>query len=446
MQSDWNETNTSSDAYIKNKPTLATVATSGSYNDLADKPTIPTKVSELTNDSHYISEDTLATASGELILGENNEIVLQIGYLRVSSTEGSGITLDANNNDFAINGVTIATTDNIPTKTSDLTNDSNFATTDYVTEVLKNATGGTDASSVAADLAVHKTETNPHGITPAMIGAATSDHSHDGLLTNDDKTKLNYLNISTDANGNIIFLEPKNSRIASPEFYEISGEGNSKTYTKLANIYAKKTELDDFVAQETLEGYATINHIEHIEANYQPKGDYATKEFVANNYVPLSGSSTVSGDIVFEGAVNFTTKVTICNEDVATKKFVTDKIAEADLGGVSDYNDLENKPIESESTDNSLSIVDPNENILATFDNTGLTTTGIYAQQVLNDFKAYLKDISNRADDIRNKRVKPMEDNMLKIIKGKEKKFEKAIQNDEKLIGNEIDSLNEKHQ
>ena len=31
------------------------------------------------------------------------------------------------------------------------------------------------------------------------------------------------------------------------------------------------------------------------------------------------------------------------------------------------------------------------------------------------DFKDYLKDISNRADDIRHKRVKPMEDNMLKI-------------------------------
>ena len=32
-----------------------------------------------------------------------------------------------------------------------------------------------------------------------------------------------------------------------------------------------------------------------------------------------------------------------------------------------------------------------------------------------DDFKDYLKDISNRVDDIRNKRVKPMEDNMLKI-------------------------------
>ena len=42
VQSDWNVTNTTSDAFIKNKPNLATVATSGSYNDLSNKPTIPT--------------------------------------------------------------------------------------------------------------------------------------------------------------------------------------------------------------------------------------------------------------------------------------------------------------------------------------------------------------------------------------------------------------------
>ena len=41
VQSDWAETNTESVSYIKNKPTLSTVATSGSFNDLTDKPTIP---------------------------------------------------------------------------------------------------------------------------------------------------------------------------------------------------------------------------------------------------------------------------------------------------------------------------------------------------------------------------------------------------------------------
>ena len=41
VQSDWAETNTEAVSYIKNKPTLSIVATSGSYNDLLNKPTIP---------------------------------------------------------------------------------------------------------------------------------------------------------------------------------------------------------------------------------------------------------------------------------------------------------------------------------------------------------------------------------------------------------------------
>lgn len=41
VQSDWTEQDTSSKAYIQNKPNLATVATSGDYDDLSNKPTIP---------------------------------------------------------------------------------------------------------------------------------------------------------------------------------------------------------------------------------------------------------------------------------------------------------------------------------------------------------------------------------------------------------------------
>ena len=46
VQSDWSAT--SGDAFIKNKPSLAAVATSGSYNDLSNKPTIPAAVTEST--------------------------------------------------------------------------------------------------------------------------------------------------------------------------------------------------------------------------------------------------------------------------------------------------------------------------------------------------------------------------------------------------------------
>ena len=41
VQSDWAETDTNSMSYIKNKPELSVVATSGSYNDLTNKPNIP---------------------------------------------------------------------------------------------------------------------------------------------------------------------------------------------------------------------------------------------------------------------------------------------------------------------------------------------------------------------------------------------------------------------
>ena len=43
VQSDWNQSSSSAKDYIKNKPTLF----SGSYNDLSDKPTIPTTASEV---------------------------------------------------------------------------------------------------------------------------------------------------------------------------------------------------------------------------------------------------------------------------------------------------------------------------------------------------------------------------------------------------------------
>ena len=41
VQANWTQSDNTAVDYIKNKPTLATVATSGSYNDLDDKPTIP---------------------------------------------------------------------------------------------------------------------------------------------------------------------------------------------------------------------------------------------------------------------------------------------------------------------------------------------------------------------------------------------------------------------
>ena len=112
VQSDWTEADNTSDAYIQNKPNLATVATSGSYNDLSNKPTIPT-----------VNNATLT--------------------IQKNSTNVATFTANASSN--------VTADISVPTKTSDLNNDSGFVT----------------AGSLQ-DLAVQEGSTNPvfEGMTP----------------------------------------------------------------------------------------------------------------------------------------------------------------------------------------------------------------------------------------------------------------------------------------
>lgn len=97
VQSNWTETDTSSLAYIENKPNLATVATSGSYGDLSNKPTIP---------AAQVNSDWNATSGVARILNKPS--------LATVATSGSY-------ND-------LSNKPTIPTATSQLTNDSGFTT------------------------------------------------------------------------------------------------------------------------------------------------------------------------------------------------------------------------------------------------------------------------------------------------------------------------------
>lgn len=67
VQSDWSQSDDTKDDYIKNKPSLAAVATSGSYNDLTDKPTIPDELADLTADSTHrvVTDSQISTWNGK---------------------------------------------------------------------------------------------------------------------------------------------------------------------------------------------------------------------------------------------------------------------------------------------------------------------------------------------------------------------------------------------
>ena len=66
---------------------LAKVATTGSYNDLSNKPTIPTKTSQITNDSGYITSS--GSITGNAATADNADKV--DGYHASESAQGSTV-------------------------------------------------------------------------------------------------------------------------------------------------------------------------------------------------------------------------------------------------------------------------------------------------------------------------------------------------------------------
>ena len=65
VQADWNEVDNTADDYIKNKPSLATVATTGDYDDLINKPTAGDGI-DIT--SNVISLEYLTVVNGAVNL------------------------------------------------------------------------------------------------------------------------------------------------------------------------------------------------------------------------------------------------------------------------------------------------------------------------------------------------------------------------------------------
>lgn len=92
VNSDWNAS--SGVAQILNKPTFATVATSGSYNDLSDKPVIPAGV---TVDQTLDTSSTNAIANSAVATALNNKAdASALSGKQDTLTAGTGITITNN--------------------------------------------------------------------------------------------------------------------------------------------------------------------------------------------------------------------------------------------------------------------------------------------------------------------------------------------------------------
>lgn len=138
VNADWNATE--GDALILNKPTLSTVATSGSYNDLTSKPTIPT----VDVNKEYV--DTQLATKSDLPDYTVSDIVSEILQMDVPSISQenynyliSVIQEEGIPNDFAIRPLSLGICSLIGTKNSgvitltlDLFKDTNMLLNGYV--------------------------------------------------------------------------------------------------------------------------------------------------------------------------------------------------------------------------------------------------------------------------------------------------------------------------
>lgn len=94
VQADWTEADNTKDDYIKNKPSLATVATSGAYADLTGTPTIPT-----VNNATLTIQKNGATVSSFTANASSNVVAnISVPVITMQTTDpGEGADLAANN-------------------------------------------------------------------------------------------------------------------------------------------------------------------------------------------------------------------------------------------------------------------------------------------------------------------------------------------------------------
>lgn len=164
-----------------NSSDLSTVATSGSYNDLSNKPTIPTKTSDLTNDSNFVSSSDLSNnyynkTQTDNLLDTKVDKVTGKGlstedYTTAEKTKLAGIESEANKTVVALYNTTLSSSgwsSSVP-YTQTVSIQGILATDVPVVDVVLSSTTSTAKSQLEAWSCVSKIETAAGSITATCL-------------------------------------------------------------------------------------------------------------------------------------------------------------------------------------------------------------------------------------------------------------------------------------
>ena len=301
-----------------NTADLAAVAFSGSYNDLTNKPTIPAKTSDLTNDSGFItSADYASSATGGVV-----KITNAFGTTMSESGEVKGVVVSGTDypamwNDAIVSKGTLenalsakrfATLSDVPTKTSDLTNDSNFVSnTSYATA----NTGG--VVKVGSGLSI------TNGVLSTTGGGVADAVEWDNVLN-----KPTFATVATSGSYNDLSNKPTIPTVNNGTLTIQKNGTNVATFTanQSSNATANITVPTTVAELSDASTYVTQNNLTTQLANKQ-------NVLTAGGHINITDSTIKAVDYVHSEDPAPTSQVTpvVTNDMIADGTITADKLA-----------------------------------------------------------------------------------------------------------------------
>lgn len=301
VQSNWTQTTTTAVDYIKNKPNLATVATSGSYNDLSNKPSIP--AAQVNSDwdassgvAQILNKPSLATVATS---GSYNDLT---NKPTIPTVNNATLTIQKNGTNvqtFTANQSSNATANiTVPTKTSDLNNDSGFLTTipTASASTLGGIKVGTGLSITDGVLSTQSTAPDWSDITnkPSFATVATSG-SYNDLSNKPTIPTVNNATLTIQKNGTTV------------KTFTANASSNVTANITVPTTVAELTDSTDYVTTTALssalsskqDALTAGNHIS-ISSNTISATDYVHSEN------PVSTSAVtpiVTGSMISNGTI-----------------------------------------------------------------------------------------------------------------------------------------------